>query len=54
MRPFFTFTFSLIVELFPKNSLLPKFLFRWNERAEVLDIDIYKNKRLCNELWKVG
>ena len=40
-----------VIQLFPKSPHLPHFIFRWDERSEELDIDIYRNKRICNELW---
>jgi len=40
-----------IAQLIPKNSHLPTFLFRWDKNQNTLDVDIYKEGKLCKELW---
>jgi len=40
-----------VAKLKPKKKSLPEFKFRWDEKADTLDVDIYKNGKLCNELW---
>jgi hypothetical protein len=40
-----------VIRLKPRKLELPKFIFRWDENADKLDIDIYKKERLCKELW---
>ena len=43
--------FVKVMELIPKISRVPNFILRWDEKADTLDVDIYKNGKLCNELW---
>jgi len=40
-----------VIELIPKISEMPNFILRWDEKADTLDVDIYRNGQVCNELW---
>lgn len=40
-----------VARLNPERSGLPKFVFRWDESKDELDLDIYKNGRYRNDLW---
>ena len=40
-----------IVRLNPTKPGLPRFIFRWDENADVLDVDIYKDEKYRNDLW---
>jgi hypothetical protein len=40
-----------IGELVPKQQSFPRFIFRWDERKETLDVDIYVEGKLTNALW---
>ena len=40
-----------VVRLRPERMELPKFIFRWDENKDELDVDIYREEKLCNELW---
>jgi len=40
-----------VIQLFSENPHLLRFIFRWDEKNEELDIDIYRNESICNELW---
>lgn len=46
--------FVKIVQLFPKNLYLPTFIFRWDEKEEELDVDIYENRKINNKLWTLN
>ena len=41
-----------VVKLNPKKPDLPQFIFRWDEKTDRLDVDIYKNGINCKDLWK--
>lgn len=45
--------FLEVVRLKPKSPELPKFIFRWDENKDALDVDIYKEEIIHNELWNV-
>ncbi len=38
-------------ELIPRHLHLPKFIFRWDERGEALDVDIHINGKPAKKLW---
>ncbi len=38
-------------ELVPKTPDLPTFILRWDERNETLDVDLYANGEITNQLW---
>jgi len=40
-----------IVRLNPTKPDLPRFIFRWDENADILDVDIYKDEKYRNDLW---
>ncbi len=40
-----------IIRLNPLKPDLPQFIFRWDENKDALDIDIYKDRKRCNDLW---
>lgn len=40
-----------VMELIPKISEMPKFILRWDEKANTLDVDIYKGDKIRNNLW---
>lgn len=40
-----------VARLDPVKPGLPKFVFRWDENADVLDVDIYKDGKYRNDLW---
>lgn len=42
-----------VMELIPTIPEMPNFILRWDEKADTLDVDIYKNGQLCNELWDI-
>ena len=42
-----------VMELIPKISEMPKFIFRWDEKADTLDADIYKSDKICTSLWNI-
>jgi hypothetical protein len=42
-----------VMELIPESSEMPNFILRWDEKSDTLDVDIYKNGKLCNELWGI-
>lgn len=42
-----------VARLKPKKAELPRFIFRWDENTDDLDVDIYKEGRHRNDLWKI-
>jgi len=41
-----------IAELIPNNLALPKFVFRWDDKNEAMDVDLYVDREINNDLWK--
>ena len=42
-------------ELTPDTPRLPMFIFRWDENGNTLDIDMYKNGKICRDFeWIYG
>lgn len=44
----------VVAELKPNDLNLPKFVFRWDEKQETLDVDVYVNDKPKKRLWNKG
>lgn len=42
-----------VAALKPKTKSLLEFRFRWDEKADELDVDIYRDGKIHNELWDI-
>ena len=42
-----------IGELSSNKQSLPEFIFRWDEKKEALDVDVYINDKIDRDLWEL-